>query len=136
MPAPIVGVAAAAAARLIAKKLATKTVKKAVTSSARVRKNTNAVAGVAKPNSSTTQKTRMIQKNSVKKIAPSPKNWSGKGIPPATSVRKTSVNTLMADARKTVAVRTTSAKSKKLSAAQERAIEAERRFGPSRFDWR
>jgi hypothetical protein len=122
MPAPLVGVAAAAAARLVAKKLASKTVKKAVTSSARVRKNTNAAAKVVKAESPTTQKTRMIQKNSVKKIG--------------TSKPANNINTLMADARKTVAVRTTSAKSKKLSAKQERAIEAERRFGSSRFDWR
>lgn len=136
MPGPLVGAAAAAAARLIAKKLATNTAKKTITSAARVRKNTNAAAKVIKTESPTTQKTRIIQKNSVKKIAPSPKDWSGKGIPPATSVRKTSINSLVKDAKKTVAVRTTSAKSKKLSAAQERAIEAERRFGSSRFDWR
>jgi len=57
MPAPIVGVAAAAAARLVAKKLATKTAKKAVTSSARVRSNTNAVSKVAKPNAKPDVKT-------------------------------------------------------------------------------
>jgi hypothetical protein len=136
MPGPLVGAAAAAAARLVAKKLATNTAKKTITSAARVRKNTNAAAKVIKTESPTTQKTRIIQKNSVKKIAPSPKDWSGKGIPPATSVRKTSINSLVKDAKKTVAVRTTSAKSKKLSAAQERAIEAERRFGSSKFDWR
>ena len=68
MPAPLVGVAAAAAARLVAKKLATKTVKKAVTSSARVRKNTNAVASTIKADSPTAWRTGPIQRNSVKKV--------------------------------------------------------------------
>ena len=68
MPAPLVGVAATAAARLIAKKLATKTVKKAVTSSARVRKNTNAVASTIKADSPTAWRTGPIQRNSVKKV--------------------------------------------------------------------
>lgn len=87
MPAPLAAAAAAAAARLIAKKLATKTVKKAVTSSTRVRNNSNALSGVAKPNAKpdgitgggltgkksaiipgkgSARETNSIQKNSVK----------------------------------------------------------------------
>ena len=70
MPAPLVGVAATAAARLIAKKLATKKVKKAVTSSARVRKNTNAATGIAKVKDNyPPQLTNALQKRSVKKVA-------------------------------------------------------------------
>jgi hypothetical protein len=70
MPAPLVGAAAAAAARLIAKKLATKTVKKAVTPAARVRKNTNAVAKVVKntPVTRAAAQTNVIQKRSVREI--------------------------------------------------------------------
>ena len=70
MPAPLAAAAAAAAARLIAKKLATNTAKKAVTSSARVRKNTNAVARVTKPTTASkpAAQTGAIQKRSVRPI--------------------------------------------------------------------
>jgi hypothetical protein len=132
MPAPIVGAAAAAAARLVAKKLATKTAKKAVTSSARVRKNTNAVAKVIKTESPTTQKTRIIQKNSVKKIG--------------TSKPANNINTLMADAKKTVKSSPVKVVAKKafkpkqrtngLSDKAQRGIDKERLNRPSRFDWR
>ena len=140
MPAPLVGVAATAAARLIAKKLATKTVKKAVTSSARVRKNTNAVASTIKADSPTAWRTGPIQRNSVKKVVGGKtkqnyptKNELGIGDKKVVAKRATTPKPV---AKKTVAVRATGIRSKKLSAAQERAIEAERRFGSSRFDWR
>jgi hypothetical protein len=140
MPAPLVGVAATAAARLIAKKLATKTVKKAVTSSARVRKNTNAVASTIKADSPTAWRTGPIQRNSVKKVVGGKtkqnyptKNELGIGDKKVVAKRATTPKPV---AKKTVAVRATGIRSKKLSAAQERAIEAERPFGSSRFDWR
>jgi hypothetical protein len=144
MPAPLVGVAATAAARLIAKKLATKTVKKAVTSSARVRKNTNAVASTIKADSPTAWRTGPIQRNSVKKVVGGKtkqnyptKNELGIGDKKVVAKRATAPKTTPKPvAKKTVAVRATGIRSKKLSAAQERAIEAERRFGSSRFDWR
>jgi hypothetical protein len=120
MPAPLVGAAAAAAARLVAKKLATKTAKKAVTSSARVRKNTNAAASVVKADSPTAWRTGPIQRNSVKKVV------GGK-----TKQNYPTKNELGIGDKKVVAKRAF-----KLSAAQQRAIEAERRFGSSKFDWR
>lgn len=68
-----------------------------VSSSAkRVRKNTNAVAKVVKAESPTTQKTRTIQKNSVKKIT--------------TSKPANNINSLIKDVKKTVAVRATAPK--------------------------
>jgi hypothetical protein len=126
MPGPLAGAAAAAAARMIAKKLATKAVTKAVTPAARVRKNTNAATGVAKVKDNyPPQLTNALQKRSVKKVSPTE------------TTRKTAPKTAPKPvAKKTVAVRATGIRSKKLSAAQERAIEAERRFGSSKFDWR
>ena len=132
MPAPLVGVAAAAAARLIAKKLATNTAKKTITSSARVRKNTNAVSKVVMRKSPVTPKTTIIQKNSVKKIG--------------TSKPANNINTLMADAKKTVIPASTKSVAKKafkpkqrtngLSDKAQRGIDKERLNRPSRFDWR
>ena len=137
MPAPLAAAAAAAAARLIAKKLATNAAKKAVTPAARVRKNTNAVARVVKADSPTAWRTGPIQRNSVKKVVGGKtkqnyptKNELGIGDKKTVSPAPKPV------AKKTVAVRATGIRSKKLSAAQERAIEAERRFGSSKFDWR
>jgi hypothetical protein len=139
MPAPIVGVAAAAAARLVAKKLATKTAKKAVTSSARVRKNTNAVTGAAKVKDNYPQQlTNALQKRSVKKVAAT--ETTRKTAPKTAN----NIDSLMADARKTVkpnfeiksGAKKVVAKRATLNAKQQRAIEAERRFGSSKFDWR
>lgn len=135
MPAPIVGVAAAAAARLVAKKLATKTAKKAVTSSARVRKNTNAVAGVVKADSPTAWRTGPIQRNSVKKVV------GGK-----TKQNYPTKNELGIGDKKTVIPASTKSVAKKafkpkqrtngLSDKAQRGIDKERLNRPSRFDWR
>ena len=91
----------------------------------RVRKNTNAVSKVIKTDSPTTQKTRIIQKNSVQKVGmPKPAN---------------NINSLVKDVKKTVDVRTPAPKKTvakrayKLSEKAKRAIDKARM---SESDWR
>jgi hypothetical protein len=132
MPGPLVGAAAAAAARMIAKKLATNTAKKAVTSSARVRKNTNAVAGVVKADSPTAWRTGPIQRNSVKKVVggKTKQNYPTKnelGIGDKKTVVKPAP-------KKVVAKKAVKQKTNGLSAKAERGINWERLNRLDRFN--
>jgi uncharacterized protein (DUF2342 family) len=83
MPAPIIGVAAAAAARLVAKKIASRatggitgtgakninpTYRQMNDSQARIRANSDTVSKVTKPNTESWNRTDAIQKRSVKKL--------------------------------------------------------------------
>jgi hypothetical protein len=90
---------------------------------ARVRKNTNAVAGVVKPIGTTaSMKTKIIQNNSVKKDY---QTYSTKDI-----------NSLVNDVKKTVkpsSPKKVVAKRATLSSAQQRAIEEARKKA---LDWR